>query len=469
MSEKKIQKNMINELFKSNAAHNLENLLLPDFHDVTFIVGNHLTGIKKIKANRTIFALQCSVFRAQLYGSFAETKSNNIIIDDVNPWAFEYIKNAFYGTTVPLQVEYILDVLQASIKYMLTDLESQCYLFIENIISLKDWWFLIKNAEKTENTVDALITKNNTFIENLNAIAKDQIQLNTLHYDWIIELIKSNQFSIEEHNIWQICLRYATNYIYERSKNTITNEQIQTKNSIQCMMLDFSKYIRFSLMNRKFFFENIVNAKILDNSILFEICKCFVDNPNQYPYLYQSQLGTWKPRVPYDRFLLSIYDIKSMKSGDEIMVQLIDGQYAKCVIKAIQWTEETKNVLKYIKFVDDNQIYYQNKDVHTLSSQGWLMRVNTNNWNLADYICKTPYTNVIKQWININIYDLVEFSTQRFTWHLGKVIGIDNEHGTFWHYYKVKRIYDNKNNTYGPIHKIHVWDFENIRRYYKGK
>ena len=179
---------------------------------MTFIVGNKETGMEHIGGNGTVFVVQSDVFQAQLFGKMEEGKKDEIIIEDVTPGAFTFLKNLFYVQDQQLTVDIVLDVLYASKKYLLLDLQCECYKFIQTVENLDDGWKLISKQTITTDVDmdDALIRKSQVLIKNSQIIVKDNKKLVQLAPEWLAKLVQSSSFVIDnEATIWEMCVRYC--------------------------------------------------------------------------------------------------------------------------------------------------------------------------------------------------------------------------------------------------------------------
>ena len=187
-----------------------------ELEDVTFLIGKEKEAIKGV---RCVFALQSPVFKAMLYGHMMESNASNndepIVIDDVSPGAFKFIKDAFYLRNPAITNDIVLNLLYASKKYLLLDTEIECYKFIESLNNLQDWWNIILNYDRTDDICmyDALIRKSKLVINNSDRIIKNETNIFKLKPQWLAKLIQSNCFVInDEIQIWDICMKYCKNY-----------------------------------------------------------------------------------------------------------------------------------------------------------------------------------------------------------------------------------------------------------------
>ena len=202
------KKRKLSSIFRHSFVSNPE--VFEHLEDVTFIVGNERCGIERIGGNRTIFAIHSQVLQAQLFGKMKESLSDEIVIDDITPQAFKFLKQLFYVKEEKLNVDIVVDVLFASKKYLLVDLECECYKFIETVRTLEDWWKLILQQKiATDDDMEAaLIRKSQVLIQNSEKIGQDSDKLCQLSPKWMAKLVQSSSFMIESINDLTVAMEW---------------------------------------------------------------------------------------------------------------------------------------------------------------------------------------------------------------------------------------------------------------------
>ena len=63
-------------------------------------------------------------------------KDSQVILNDVLPSTFCFLKEYLYGADVTLTIDNVCDVLYVSNKYLLCDLECKCYKYIETMLKI---------------------------------------------------------------------------------------------------------------------------------------------------------------------------------------------------------------------------------------------------------------------------------------------------------------------------------------------
>merc|ERR1712228_191937 len=196
------------EVYENYVLNNIRNLLNnDDLNDVTFIVEDvELYGI------RSLFASQSIVFKNMLYGSMMESNPlNEVILSDITTEAFKYLRNTFYNIfTDKLTPSIVVDVLFAAQKYLIEPLIKKCINFIKNIKSINDWYFILKEFEKSSFQYQAKLYLNQIINDNdppyilqyksLKFLENEQFK--TLKHDTIIIITNSDYLAAKEHKIW---------------------------------------------------------------------------------------------------------------------------------------------------------------------------------------------------------------------------------------------------------------------------
>ena len=465
------KKRKLNSIFKKSFASNSH--VFEHLEDITFVVGNEACGIERINGNRTIFSVHSQVLRAQLFGKMKEASSNEILIDDITPQAFKFLKKLFYVNDEKLNIDIVLDVLFASKKYLLIDLESECYKFIENISKLKDWWKLIIQQKITTDIdmEDALIRKSQVLIQNSEKIGQNDDKLSQLTPQWMAKLVQSSSFVIgKEETVWQICLKYCQNKVKCKTKVSLSqqleqSEQSELKececNNVNEMMHKyFIKHIRFPIMDKEYFFNHIESSGILDGETKYQICKVSfvpsVEGQKHYKYDNSSPY-CWYPRKPYYQFFFARYDIKLLKIGDVVGFRSQCGSYLDYEIESMDWVSPTlKNRFgsKGIKFAKYGILKCKNISVDDINydSPSCFMSVDGLSLSLMNRNCHL----VQPQAKDIAIYQVgmkVEWKkVKNSDWIKGKITTIDRH---------------SKNPTtmivVDDTKHFHPWDFDRLR------
>ena len=369
--------------------------IFDQLENVTFIVGNKETGIENIRGNRTIFAVQSDVFQAQLFGNMAEGSKDEIVIDDITPEAFTFLKNLFYVQDEQLTVDIVLDVLYASKKYLLLDLECACYKFIENVENLDDWWKLILQQKITTDIDmdDALIRKSQVLIKNSESIAKDSEKLSQLTPEWLAKIVQSSSFVINSEDIvWEMCVKYCQDRIAGSNDSISLDEKSESHNSaamVAKMMNEyFVKHIRFAIMDRNYFFDKIEKSGILDGETKYDICKCCLfDNRENRVNKYKSGY-CWYPRKPFYHRFFARYDIRMVSKGDVVIVVHKQGGRKPLTIESIDWKSAMRNSTgdKGISFTQYNGKYFENYTIECVRQQHCLASMDVTDGHVVDII-----------------------------------------------------------------------------------
>ena len=137
-----------------------------ELSDVIFQVGP-LNNYELIYGIRSLFAVQSPVFRSMLIGErFIESikqHNNRVIISDVTPESFKYLRNTFYSVKQSLKPSIVVDVLYLSQKYLVSSLEMKCLNYIKEIKGLKSFAIILKKFE----TQNYSKKKSNEYLNNI--------------------------------------------------------------------------------------------------------------------------------------------------------------------------------------------------------------------------------------------------------------------------------------------------------------
>ena len=125
------------------------------WNDVTFVVGPS-NNSKEIGGCRVLFACHSQVFDTMLFGKMSESQhKSTVIINDVSPTAFEWLKQYCYGLNPSLNGNNVCEILQISDKYLIEPLSQACMTYIEQyvigkekIINIDQFWYLLNSLYK---------------------------------------------------------------------------------------------------------------------------------------------------------------------------------------------------------------------------------------------------------------------------------------------------------------------------------
>ena len=118
--------------------------------DVVFKVGNYYTGVEDIYGIRTLFCKHSPVFERMLSSNTWIESSNsckNVIIQDIAPQTFRWLKSYIYGCNPQLTPQNAIDIMTLSDKYMIQPLYNACCNYIEKTCqTLANKEFVAKNT-----------------------------------------------------------------------------------------------------------------------------------------------------------------------------------------------------------------------------------------------------------------------------------------------------------------------------------
>ncbi|RZF40349.1 hypothetical protein LSTR_LSTR008779 [Laodelphax striatellus] len=113
-------------------------------YDCEFIIVGTDTDNVVVEGHRFIFAVASDVFKAMFYGELTEEKS--VQIEDLDPEGFKGLKQYIYTSEISLtSVKHASSIYLAAHKYMIAELRSECFKYIENnikpseVLELYEW------------------------------------------------------------------------------------------------------------------------------------------------------------------------------------------------------------------------------------------------------------------------------------------------------------------------------------------
>ena len=434
-------------IFSNRLLSNLSNMDdVSSIDDTTCMVGSG-DSVEEIKINKTLFSLQSAVLKAQLFGEMKE-KEEIIVISDITPTAFKFLKDVFYAKEREFTPENVLDVLEASKFYLLEELQRQCYKFLESM-DIKQWWsvMLLDPPLIDPHLESALISKSKPLLENINSVINDN-NLSNLSIRWFSRLINNDIFMApNEVKIWEIC----NDYCYSGGKALAEARLIMKSYLFNC--------IRWPLMDREYYFNNISQSELLDQQDHLDICKSFIyDWPKNF-----AEESRWccRPRTPVNYFQLTEYDIKNLKAGDKVMARDDTGMYRECEIEKIEFETIHKNAIKEFRYKGKNKDSYNGLDVKTIADR-YIFSIESLHFDFHKYD-KMYQSNV--PFLKIRRGDNVRYDMYYEEWNTGivKDIATVARKKTFWRFYIITP--NARNDTDNEIdHFIHCWKYSEIKK-----
>jgi hypothetical protein len=197
--------------------------LVDDAHlsDVIFFVGPDKTTIY---GHKLLFAAQSEPFRAMLYGNMKEAQvSMNgcqvVELPDMDPVIFRKIQTFLYKGEVEIEMEEVMDILQASHKYSLEALRLECCLLLQNSLTRDNVLTILEVA--------ILYEDKNLQLHCLSGIGQhagyilSKEEFCSLSKDAVTAIISSNKLCIEEIEVFKAVLRWRDFAPLERQEEAL--------------------------------------------------------------------------------------------------------------------------------------------------------------------------------------------------------------------------------------------------------
>ena len=227
--------------------------------DVTFVVRSDDGSVVKYKCIKALFAANSEVFRNLLFGDFNEAKSVNPVIEikDITCCAFEYIRNLFYMLDPKLTADAVLDVAIAAHRYFIEPVAMECIQFLRNVSNIRTWFDLLLEVESkcrncfgTDTYLKALIDQNFLVNNCASIIFGDLRHLYALNERTFARLIRSENVSLCEEQIWHKCVGYSAHKtmqkfgskLPEKLKNLI-DAHVEIPHKISQKNKNWQKYV----------------------------------------------------------------------------------------------------------------------------------------------------------------------------------------------------------------------------------
>eukprot|EP01084_Bolivina_argentea_P186728 321775_1 len=257
------------------------------FADITFVVGKDKNQTE-FPAMRGIFAMHCSYFANKLFSEESFVFGQKIVEEDINvtPIAFRYICQYFYQLNPVINADNVIDILYAANKYGLEEIQTNCDAFIDsvyknqhipNILSFETRaiHFSFEITHSLRQRFHKFLT-----VETSQRILKSEAFLSAPK-ELIIQIIQNDCFSVTEEDIWIRCKDWCNHQI---KINYECKEVTDSISWIALMKDTFVKHIRFSLMSKEFFVNQVYVSKVLSVEESIKITLYFMDPTTKISY-----------------------------------------------------------------------------------------------------------------------------------------------------------------------------------------
>jgi hypothetical protein len=163
--------------------------------DVVFVVGK-----ERIFAHRCVIANRSKPLMSMLYGKWKESNSSELVLSDPNitPSGFQYFLDYLYTNITSIEAAHVYQLRYLADLYDVPTLFQQCDKWLENKVSNKNVLEILNQAIKLNDT--KTIEKGKQLIEaqTMDVLSKSRNYLSSIKEDIVLMILKSNQLSIPE-------------------------------------------------------------------------------------------------------------------------------------------------------------------------------------------------------------------------------------------------------------------------------
>lgn len=210
-----------NEFSRTSLYDRVKKLLVSyEWSDCSFFISG-----KDFKAHKLILGISSPVFEAMFYGPLSS--NNSIEITDIEPDIFQLLLNYIYTDTVELSsIEEAFELLYASRKYMVDQLNELCIAYIEANISIDNVTTILNYPEFMHDK-----TLFSSALQLFCGHAKYLLQKNKKHISisCMKSILESNQINIEEKDLIIQVFDWTAQYC--GGHDTLENRRNKLKNS----------------------------------------------------------------------------------------------------------------------------------------------------------------------------------------------------------------------------------------------
>ncbi|XP_053375218.1 BTB/POZ domain-containing protein 6-B-like [Mercenaria mercenaria] len=233
----------------------------------------------KLPAHKLVLSMRSSVFEAMFYGPIAES-GNTVLIEDIKPDTMKIVLRFIYSDSAELNGNNVLSCLYAAKKYCLQGLIEKCSAFLEDHIDADNVcevheqaiFYDIKSLQQKcfdfilENATDVFLSK--SFLE--------------ISHDTLVSLLKSDELSEDEENIFSACVEWA------RNKCKLDNKDPSAE-TLRETLGDALYDIRFPAMSMEKFATVVTPSGILTSTDQITLYQYFATVGSSPLYNFTSQ------------------------------------------------------------------------------------------------------------------------------------------------------------------------------------
>eukprot|EP01084_Bolivina_argentea_P252946 424760_1 len=179
--------------------------------DAVFEVGKEkktMHGIRSLLGNIS------PVFRAQLFGSFAEAKKESVIeYPSISPDVFECIIRTSFCLDPNMNEHTVIPLMKAAQMLQIEPLVKECNYFLSNCIQENNVLAVLNSAYSLNTLNDVLLLKCKMIIAKKSNTILTCPEFISLHPDLLNHILSCDFFNVSEENIWTGCIKWANNVV----------------------------------------------------------------------------------------------------------------------------------------------------------------------------------------------------------------------------------------------------------------
>ena len=255
------------------------------FEDVTFVVGQNRA---EFKGNRFLMAIISDVFKAMLFGSMQESNANAVIdISDTNANGFQSVLNFAYLRDPEITAENVVSVKNICRKYSISDLDTECDEYFDFCLSPSTICLLLDQS--ITHKIDEYVQKCSDKMNEIGKRSLEILQSNgfiQMGLESISVLLQSEFLRIKEEEIWDAVLKWAERQSSKEiigdideepaaKRRRLNHHENRHKDNILLLRLlnEVKPYIRFGLMDSKYFSERVESIGFLSKDEVIAVFK----------------------------------------------------------------------------------------------------------------------------------------------------------------------------------------------------
>ena len=277
--------NMANSVdVKTVQCRNIAGALGQDaFADVTFVIGPSQT---EFRSNRLLFGVISEIFKAMLFGSMEESKSDSVItIDDIDARGFKVVMDFAHCKNPMITADNLISIKNICRKYQISSLSPICDEHFTSLIDQKSFCSLLNDSINYK--MDEYVAQlKSTVKKELGQYAEDMVKsvgFKSMGLEAMSTFLQFDELDITEEMLWDAVFQWkeyqsgkednsnsVSNSLDEpsRKKRKLNNGSANGDNE---MLRAISPYMRFGLMRGTYFVDKVQPQQCLEQIEIVQI------------------------------------------------------------------------------------------------------------------------------------------------------------------------------------------------------